>query len=111
MAKKKPAPAENKYAPKVIETFRDPRGYLLSSLMQEVPTCFNGIVHIKKYRITVELIEEPVEIYQERLEFLWQTSNNYHDALPLKAAAKEIGYEFKGSRGQILPRDPSPSAP
>jgi len=101
MAKKKmAAPALPKY-PKIIETFRSVGDYELNgySFNNKTPSCFNGIVSIKKYRITVEIIEEPLEVYQERLEKLWVESDNFHHHTPLKNAAKEIAYEFKGAFG------------
>ena len=101
MAKnKKAAPIANTY-PKVIETFRpvgenEIKGFGVNN---DNPFCFNGRVAIKRYRVTVEIIEEPVSVYGERLEKLWVESCNHHDWRPLKAAAAEIGYVFKSPVG------------
>jgi hypothetical protein len=101
MAKrKKPAIPENVY-PKVTETFRAIGDYELNgySFNNTTPSCFNGIVSVKKYRITVEIIEEPIEVYHERLEKLWVESDNHHHYRPLEAAAAQIGYIFKEQFG------------
>jgi hypothetical protein len=87
--------------PKVIETFRKIGDYELNgySFNNKEPSSFNGNVSFKKYRVTVEIIDEPIEVYQERLEKLWVECNNYHQWGPLEYAAAEIGYTFKGERG------------
>jgi len=86
--------------PKQIETFREP-SWELDNLSRNSPEpyCFNGIVAFKRYKITAEIIEEPIEVYQERLEALWANCDNHHHWLPLQAAASSIGYTFKSERG------------
>lgn len=87
--------------PKTIETFREIGDYELKgySFNRDTPSCFNGVVSIKRYRVTVEVIEEPIEVYQERLEKLWVESDNHHHYVPLQSAAAQLGYEFKGQWG------------
>ena len=74
-----------------IETFRDIRGWFLDNLIQKEPSCFNSILSIKKYRVTVEEIEEPKEVLIERLQKLWDECQNHHHWSVLKTAAKELG--------------------
>jgi len=85
--------------PKTIETFRDVGPYELNNLKSEEPSCFNEHVSIRKYKVTVDLIDEPIEVIHARLQKLWEESNNYHDHDPLVCMAKFYEYEFKGSRG------------
>lgn len=85
--------------PKILETFRDIGAWEFNQISQPEPSCFNDRVRINKYKITVEEINEPNEVYGERLERLWINSNNHHDIDPLKKAATKIGYEFKGEWG------------
>lgn len=102
MAKRKNIPVKPvDVFPKVTETFRKIGDYELSgySFNSNKPSCFNGAVAVKKYRITIEVIEEPIEVYQERLEKLWVESDNYHHHTPLKNAAEEFVYTFKGAFG------------
>lgn len=56
--------------------------------------CFNGIVAVRKYRVTIEEVEEPVEVVAERLRKLWRESDNHHHTHPLLSAAKKIGVEL-----------------
>lgn len=85
---------------RTIETF-NPSSYQLSQLSGfNEPSCYNGDVRFKRYKITVEPIEEPVEVYQERLQKLWDDSDNYHHSNPLQNAAKSIGYVLIGERGK-----------
>ena len=84
---------------KVIETFRKLKGYWLNDLIKEKPSCFNGTVDVEKYRVTIEKIEEPKEIYQKRLQKLWDECDNHHHWNAIKATAKRLGVELNGSAG------------
>lgn len=90
--------------PKVLETFRPPGNWELNEWQKSEPSAFNGEVRFKKYRITIDEIEEPVEILQNRLEKLWLECDNIHHWEPLKKAAASIGYNFKGARGSQRPK-------
>lgn len=87
-----------------IETFRDVRGYSLHSLMAHEPSCFNGYVCIRKYRVTVEEIDEPNEVLAARLQGLWDRADNHHHMRPLKAVAAQLGYELTGEFGNSRER-------
>lgn len=82
-----------------FETFRDIGSYEIGSLTQKEPSCFNRSVRIEKFRVTIELIDEPKEVIAERLQKLWGESNNHHDHEPLVAAAKKHGVTLEGWRG------------
>lgn len=82
-----------------IETFRNPKGYMLNQLIKKEPTCFNGCVDVEKYEITAVKIEEPKEVYRERLQKLWEECDNHHHWAPLKEKAKELGVELIGDVG------------
>ena len=49
--------------------------------------------------------EEPIEVIHERLQFLWDCSDNYHDSEPLTEKAKEYDYVLKGSRGSKIKKE------
>jgi hypothetical protein len=85
--KKEPPPPP----PSVIETFYDPRGYSLNQFVRDEPNCFNGWVNFRRFRVTVEEIEEPKEVLAERLLKMWRDCDNSHHWEPLKAAAAQIG--------------------
>lgn len=84
--------------PVTIETFRNicPN---LPNLTEDKPSCFNAVVNVVKYKVTVEVVEEPVEEIHKRLEKLWLECDNIHHWKPLNEAAKKYGYTFKGQRG------------
>lgn len=84
-----------------FETFKQIGSYEQSVLQKKDATCFNGMVNIHKYKVTIEPIEEPKEILAERLQKLWDECDNLHHWTPLQEAAKEIGYELKGSFGSL----------
>ncbi len=77
-----------------FETFVEIGSYEQSNLKREHPTCFNGNVNIVKYKVTIEPIEEPKEVYAERLNKLWEECNNSHHWNPLRAMAKKYGLEL-----------------
>jgi hypothetical protein len=93
MAKKPRIPEENKKTE--FETFRKIGDYEKWTLWDGEPSCFNGSVSIKKYKVTIELIEESPEVYIGRLQSLWSKCNNHHHWHPLQNAAKEFGLELK----------------
>lgn len=95
---------EGQEYPKVIETFRELGSYYLSELQKDEPTSFNGNVQIKKYRITIEEIVEPVEVYEKRLQELWDNCDNHHHWNPLKYEADKIGYTLIGEAGKTNKR-------
>lgn len=79
-----------------FETFRDLRGtYHIKDMTLVSPSCFNSDVLVRKFRITIELIDEPVEVIQERLKTLFANSKNHHDYEPLVSAGKKYGIELK----------------
>ena len=84
-----------------FETFKEIGSYEKYNLISKEPSCFNGIVNLRKYKVTIELIEEPNEIIQERLQKLWDECNNHHNWEPLQNMAKKIGYELKDKAGNL----------
>ena len=84
-----------------FETFRKIGSYELMNLTSTEPTCFNGNVNIRKYKVTIELLEESNEVLAERLQNLWDNCDNYHHHNPLKFEANEIGYQLKGYAGDL----------
>ena len=88
--KKSPAVPVPEY-PKVVETFRRVGTYDTASWTWEEPICFNSTVAVEKYRITVERIEESVDVYKERLTKLWRGCGNNNHCQYLEATAKRLG--------------------
>ncbi len=87
-----------------FETFRVLGAYDTGNLTSKEPSCFNGNVSIKKYRITIEEVEEPKEVYEQRLQKLWDECDNSHHLKPLRSEAKNIGYELVGDAGKNKPK-------
>ena len=85
---------------KQFETFKLLGSYEQLNLTAKEPSCFNGNVRIKKYRITIEEVEETKEVYEKRLQKLWDECDNFHHWDPLKKEAKKIGYELVGNAGK-----------
>lgn len=78
----------------VFETFRRMGTYDQMQLCEKEPSCFNGQVNIRKYRVTVETIDESKEVLAERLLKLWRECDNHHHWLPLQTVAKDLGIEL-----------------
>lgn len=75
----------------VVETFREVGSWELGNMQRDHPSCFNGVVSVRKYRVTVEQIDEPVEVIRERIQALWDRCDNHHHYAPLKSAAAAVG--------------------
>jgi hypothetical protein len=104
---KTPGPVE--IWPKVFETFALPYSLLsdVTHRTYEQPSVCNGDVRVTRYRITVEKVEEPIEIIADRLRQLWRQSNHHHEWWPLKEAAKKHGITLiDAERGADAPSRP-----
>ena len=81
-----------------VETFRDIRGYQLKELANTKPSGINSL-NYKKYRITVEELEESKEIYEERLQEIY---DDKHSGFKIKSSvlqeAKKIGVVIRESK-------------
>lgn len=91
MRTRKPIVKQPEY-PKVIETFNPPLSFNITKQIE--PSCFNGMVRVRRYRVTVEEIEEPKEVIAGRLLKLWRECDNSHHYSPLMAEAKRVGVEL-----------------
>jgi hypothetical protein len=80
---------------KVFETFRELGTFGRQQLTQDEPSCFNGVVRVEKYRVTVEKVEEPPEVIEERLQKLWAENTNHHNYGPLEAMANRLGVKLR----------------
>ena len=107
--RKKPKAPPLPAFPKVFETFRVPS---YETDIQRAPSAFNGIVRVRRYRVTIEQIDEPAEVLHDRLRALWRESDrNPHYWHPMRVVAAEIGMlpeelrvedqgaDYKGKRG------------
>lgn len=77
--------------PRSFETFRKVGSYEIDNLTQEEPSCFNNMVRVVKYRITVEKVEEPIETIRARIQKLWDERANFHHYQPLIDIGKKYG--------------------
>jgi hypothetical protein len=80
--------------PVSFETFKAPSFYALHAMKQDEPSCFNSVVNVRRYRITIERIEEPDEIIRERVQKLWDHGDNHHHWNALRAAGKHVGLDL-----------------
>ena len=92
-----PAPPEYQ---KIIEAFGAPYLGSIGHGRQE-PSCFNGIVNVERYRLTVEKIDEPAEVVAERIRKLWRECTNHHHWGPLKEWGRRFGIEL--THDEMLP--------
>lgn len=79
----------------VYECFGNPRYYAQRAEGHTAPSCVNSNVRYRRYRITVELIDESVEVLKARLQKMWDECKNPHRWAALRMAAKAIGLELK----------------
>lgn len=82
-----------------FQTFKEFGTYYLREMTDKEPSCFNSTVRVQQFKVTIEPIEESKEVYQERLQKLWDECDNHHHWLPLESKAKELGVELKGRAG------------
>ena len=95
--KKKPAQATPEPQPKirVFETFQNIGTYHINTMTSKAPSCFNGNVAVKRYRVTIEEIEESDDVIRARIQALWDECKNPHHWGPLRAVAKRYGLDLQ----------------
>lgn len=93
MKKRKPTTPPKPEFPWTVETYMRPSAYRITQ-SDEKPDCFNGIVSVRRYRVTAEIIDEPKEVIAARLLKLWRECDNHHHFSPLRNAAAQIGIEL-----------------
>ena len=76
---------------KKIEVFGLPNDRVLAQLGKTEPNVWNGEVSVKRYRITVEEIEEPAEVLKERLQALLKRRGHIDDVDAIRAEANRLG--------------------
>ena len=79
---------------KTFETFRNVGDYEISNLTKSVPDCFNGMVFVTKKKITIEDVEEPIEVIQARIQKLWNEIDNHHNREPWRAMGEKYGLKL-----------------
>lgn len=96
MAPRKKTQSEPQPEPKtmVFETFLQIGSYEIGNMKRDDPSCFNGNVSVKRYRVTIEEIEDPDDVIRARLQKLWDECDNHHHREPLRAVAKRYGLEL-----------------
>jgi hypothetical protein len=87
-----------------FETFYDIGNYEINNLKQEQPSTFNGMCRIRKLKVTIELVEEPIDIIHARLEEVWLHCDNWHNRECIEAEARRYNYTFKGDFGSLVIR-------
>ncbi len=87
-----------------FDTFRGVGSYEKSNMLQQEPSCWNGNVRVRKYRITVELIDEPEEVIQARIQKLWDECTNHYNWAAIKSAAAlegvNVDFSFDRQKGK-----------
>lgn len=79
-----------------METMREPQvtSREIWAMIFPAPDAFNGNVHVRKYKITAEMIDEPIEVIQSRIQELWDNCASYQLWEPLKYMASRYGMEL-----------------
>jgi hypothetical protein len=85
----------------MFETYHRPSKHVLDQLRQELPSCCSGEVSVRRWRVTVEMIEEPVEVLYARMLDLWERCDNHHHWGPLKAEAARWGFKLPPERMSV----------
>jgi len=71
--------------------------YEVREMKMDEPSCFNGNVRVRKYKVTIEEIKEPDEVIAERVQKMWDACDNMHHRSPLKDMAKTVGLDLRYS--------------
>lgn len=76
----------------VFETFAPPESIYTDGIHWSEPTSHCG-VHVQRYSVTIELIEDPKEILLERLRTLFNGETHSHRQESLRREAIRLGID------------------
>lgn len=86
----------NKPGCPIVVEFCGPSRFVIHDIKKDqVPHVINGQVFFRRYRTTIEIIDEPREVLAERLQELFDDTDNMHHIGPLREAARSIGVELQ----------------
>ena len=74
-----------------FETYKKIEGYAARQLIRDEPSCFNGDVCVRKYKVSVDLVDEPLDVIQSRIQKMWDECDNSHHWGQLRAEAHNYG--------------------
>jgi hypothetical protein len=94
--KKKSQPPPPRF-PFVVETFRDPE-WAVRSMVSDRPSAINFLSY-RRYRITVEEIDEPTEVLVARLQDMWERADGLREAERIGTEAQHLGASLVGLPG------------
>jgi len=91
--KKKDLPKPHEPYRVEMETMRQPwvTSRDITASMAATPDAYNGDVHVRKYKVTVEMIDEPIEVIQARIQDLWDNCDNSHNWKSLQYMGERYG--------------------
>ncbi|MEJ6002512.1 hypothetical protein [Paucibacter soli] len=72
------------------EVYGLPSAFQLANLASQKPRVLNGAVSVKRYRITVEEIEEPKEVLAGRLRALLQSKLHMDSQAAIRRYAEQF---------------------
>ena len=78
-----------------FETFKKLGPYERTSLLQKDPSRGSKSVRVVKYKVTVEKIDEPLDVIRARIRKLWEERDDWQDPSSLLAAAKDYNIVLK----------------
>lgn len=88
---------------KSFETFRQIGPNQIANLTSPEPYAFNGGINVLKYKVTIELVEESKDIYEQRLQRLWDVCDNPNYYKSFIDISKEMGIKLTCTAGKPEP--------
>mgnify|MGYP006370780029 FL=1 len=102
-----PAPPVAAAVRRDFTTFMPVDNYSASQMTQDAPSSFNGMVRVRRYRVTVELVDEPIETIRARIVDLWERNDNHHQWDAIRTEAARYGLDLtpyaRGSKKAVRP--------
>ena len=73
-----------------FETYRDlTNGYMVGTMKQEKPSAINFLSY-RKYKVVIELIDEPTDVLIKRLESLLEKTDGYNKKVRIENEIKKL---------------------
>lgn len=76
---------------KTSECYGLPNDYMLDCMGKPTPCVWNGEVHVKRYRISVEEVVEPADVLKARLQALLKERGHPDNDRAIRQEASRLG--------------------
>jgi hypothetical protein len=94
MALRKKSDSGDSPFPTTFQTFFPVGTHNIRDWTQSKPSSFNALIRVKKYRVTIEEVQEPEDVIIDRLVELYKNADSYRERAAIEDYAEACGFNI-----------------